>query len=48
MSHQYDKIRDHVGHEVVCVSYGGGVNVAVECETCGVVIIDADREGGDA
>ena len=47
----YIKLREHFGrhkgHEIVVAGYGskGGEpwNVSVECETCGCVIIDADR-----
>jgi hypothetical protein len=46
----YDKIKAHLGHHIVGVHYGDWDNVAIECEDCGVVIIDSDREvevGGD-
>jgi hypothetical protein len=38
-----DKLREHVGHRVVIVTYGQPpVNVALECEDCGVVLADCD------
>jgi hypothetical protein len=40
-----DKIKDHVGHQVVCVYYGndyGIWNIAIECEDCNCVIYDTD------
>ena len=47
----FDKLKSHIGHAVVVVGYGPtneeSVNVAVECEDCGEVIIDfehPDRE----
>lgn len=43
----FDKIKRHVGHNVVAITYGddiGDVNAAIECEDCGEVIIDADNE----
>lgn len=43
----YRKIREHIGHQIVVVGYAhepaGFRNVAVECETCSCVIVDADR-----
>jgi len=39
----YKKIKRHVGHDIVAVEYGDGVNVAIECETCSEVIVDEDR-----
>lgn len=57
--HSYEDLIEHVGHEIVCVTYGGkltpdgatidAVNVAIECETCGCVLVDFDRPApGDA
>lgn len=42
----YEELKYHIGHRVVVVGYGDEnhpVNVAVECETCGQVIIDFDE-----
>lgn len=40
----YDELRHHIGHRIVCVGYGNPeespANVAIECETCGEVLID--------
>lgn len=33
----------HVGHEIEIVAYADGANVAIECVTCGSVLIDFDR-----
>ena len=44
MSDLYEKLRTHIGHEIVCVIYADGQNVAVECETCNCVLEDAYRE----
>lgn len=41
---QYGKLTEHVGHDVSCVEYGDGVNVAIECEDCNEVLVDYDRE----
>lgn len=42
----FGELASHIGHRIVCVGYGRGspVNVAVECETCNVVILDYDTE----
>lgn len=39
----YKELVHHVGHDLVCVSYADGENVAVECETCNEVLFDYDR-----
>ena len=39
----YDELKRHVGHKIVCVSYADGANVAVECEDCCEVLLDYDR-----
>jgi hypothetical protein len=33
----------HVGHEVVCLDYAGGRNVAIECQECAEVLWDSER-----
>ena len=44
----YDDLRLHIGHNVEVVCYGGDdngpENIAIECETCGTVLLDANRE----
>lgn len=47
----YDSLKAHLGHKVVVVGYeaeheyeNDPENVAVECETCGEVILDYDKE----
>ena len=42
----YEDIERHVGHDIVCVTYGKDsevFNVAIECETCNEVIIGFDK-----
>jgi len=39
----FDEARDHVGHDIECVIYGEQ-NVSVECITCGVVLVDFEKE----
>jgi len=41
---RYDKLAEHIGHNVVVVTYGDGENVAIECEDCCTVLVDEDRE----
>ena len=46
----FEELLAHVGHKIVCVAYGreheyegDPENVAVECETCGEVLLDFNR-----
>jgi len=42
----FDSMREHIGHDIVCVRYGQGdecVNVSIECETCDCVLIDLNE-----
>lgn len=46
----YEELRRHVGHDVTVVCYAPGylyegdpANVAVECNTCGEVLVDFDH-----
>lgn len=43
-ANNYKELIDHVGHKIVCVTYGENDNVAIECETCNYVLIDYDKE----
>jgi len=41
--HTFDDMKSHRGHEIKCVIYGDDknpVNTAIECVTCGMVLID--------
>lgn len=43
----YEELKRHVGHKIVCVAYGDPeepANVAIECEDCGEVLLDYDRD----
>lgn len=42
LNNGFADLKGHVGHDIACVSYGDA-NVAVECETCGEVLIDFDK-----
>jgi len=45
----YEELREHIGHKIVCVGYSHTLppippaNVALECEDCGVVLVDYDH-----
>lgn len=39
----FEKIQQHQGHEIVCVTYGNQ-NAAIECETCHEVLVDYDNQ----
>jgi hypothetical protein len=44
----YYDLRLHIGHKIVVVGYGRDedgdfANVAIECETCGEVLVDFDQ-----
>lgn len=50
----YNELKVHRGHKIVCVGYGDieqPANIAIECETCGEVLLDYDEseaeEGGE-
>ena len=48
MIYDFEDLRSHIGHEIECVCYGKDgeepVNVALECMSCGCVLIDLDKE----
>jgi hypothetical protein len=37
----FEKLSQHVGHNIACVQYGH-VNVSIECEDCHEVLVDSD------
>lgn len=42
----FNDLKRHIGHDIVCVSYGYGdsvANVAIECESCSEVLLDFDK-----
>ena len=44
----YEDLLRHAGHKIVCVRYGNGPSpytVAIECETCGKVLVSFDNPG---
>jgi len=46
----FEDLKGHVGHQIECVHYGATreppVNVALECVTCGCVLIDFNAPEG--
>lgn len=37
------EIKDHVGHELQCSSYGNGDNYTIECVTCATILFEWDK-----
>jgi hypothetical protein len=43
----YEDLKRHIGHRIVCSAYGNindPANVAIECETCFEIIISFDKD----
>jgi hypothetical protein len=43
----FEELKYHIGHKIVCVAYGFKtilLNVALECETCGCILLDYDKD----
>ena len=41
----YEKLKNHIGHNVVCVSYGDYYDpddICIECEDCNEVLISTE------
>lgn len=44
-NYMYEKLKQHVGHDVVCVAYGDveePIDICIECEECGMVLVSAE------
>lgn len=44
-SYMFEKLNQHVGHNIVCVCYGDvndPMDICIECEDCGCVLISAE------
>lgn len=52
MNWMYEKLKPHIGHNIVCVAYGdinSPVDICIECENCNEILISAeDFEEGDS
>jgi len=46
-AYSYKQLKRHVGHNICCVDYGDGENIAIECEDCNEILMDFDLEGED-
>ena len=42
VNYMFEKLRGHVGHDVVVVMYGGQ-NISIECEDCCEVLYSVDK-----
>lgn len=45
MNHMYNKLKNHIGHSIVCVAYGDEKNpadICIECEDCCEVLVSAE------
>lgn len=40
-----EKLKSHVGHEIVCVVYGENANISIECIQCNEVLFGLDAPG---
>lgn len=44
-NYMYERLRPHIGHNVVCVDYGDKdepADICIECEDCNEVLISAE------
>jgi hypothetical protein len=41
----YEKLKPHIGHNIVCVGYGNEtelIDICIECEDCNEVLISSE------
>ena len=44
-NYMYEKLKSHIGHNVVCVAYGdfdSPMDICIECEDCCEVLVSAE------
>ena len=44
-NYMHEKLKTHIGHSIVCVAYGdinNPVDICIECEDCGCVLVSSD------
>ena len=44
-NHMHDKLKNHIGHNIVCIAYGdidNPADICIECEDCGEVLVSAE------
>ena len=45
MNYIFEKLKNHIGHNIVCVAYGNlndPMDICIECEDCNEVLISAE------
>lgn len=45
MNYMFERLKNHIGHNIVCVYYGDKSNpadICIECEDCNQVLISAE------
>ena len=45
MKYLYNKFKEYIGHNIVCVAYGdieNPVDICIECEDCGYVLMSVE------
>ena len=40
----YEELKGHIGHDIVCTYYGDYDNVAIECNDCNEVLLSYDKD----
>jgi len=43
LTNGYKYLKAHLGHEIVCVSYADGDNIAIECKTCSCMLVNSNK-----
>ena len=44
-NYMYEKLKEHIGHNIVCVAYGdieSPTDICIECEDCSCVLVSAE------
>ena len=44
-NYMYEKLKNHIGHKIVCVTYGYLSNpddICIECEDCNCVLVSSE------
>lgn len=44
-NYMYNKLKSHIGHNIVCVAYGSvenPIDICIECEDCNEVLVSAE------
>ena len=49
-ANSFEDLKHHIGHKIECVYYGDildPVNIAIECEDCGEILLSFDKDEED-